>query len=90
MDATRLDLGQMSEQVGEHLVRATDQTAGAGEQVVVRDMFEPIGGLGARRCSARGLATNRCGFWVRRGVCHVAMIHPRFSTSFEARSRRQT
>ena len=36
MDATRLHLGQMSEQVGEHLVRATDQTAGAGEQEAPR------------------------------------------------------
>ena len=42
MDTTRLHLREMSQQLGEELVGATDQAACAGEQLGIGDVLETV------------------------------------------------
>jgi hypothetical protein len=42
MNAARFDLGQMGEQRGEQLVRATDQAARAQVEIVVGEVLERV------------------------------------------------
>lgn len=47
MDAARFDFGEVCKQSGQQLVGPTYQLACGGQEVVVRDMLETEGGLGA-------------------------------------------
>lgn len=48
MNAARFDFREMGEKLSQHLVRASDQAARAGEQIGVRDMLETVRGLRGR------------------------------------------
>ena len=63
MDAARFDFRQVSEQFGEEFVGSTDQAARTGEQVVVGDVLETVGGtnIGMLDAGIGGVGMQRVG-----------------------------